>query len=253
MKKVIILLLLLTLSACSILGGNDEEVIEEEVTEETATPTPQVEHIAISEVNFTQNQAEALMRIAVNDHCGERVCNIEEVVISGNDIVGRYTYKNSEDEDVPVDVVLRGVTVSSTNHSIAFFGENYFSDEGMENGEAQEGGEALPNVDTVTSDKYDLPSEAPENAGLFEEMLKEGTVTVYRVNLSSGFLRINGELQQGASIKVALLDLAQTTRNEFINVSNAGAYEGSVKVDPGVYYLTIDTTGYLSYYWSMVE
>ena len=268
MKKLLILLLAMTLSACSFLKKDD---VNEETTEneETNTETQEeeikpVEHISISEVDFTQSQAEVLFKLAMRQHCGDTACTMETCGITGGDIAGTYSYvvtnEEGEEETVYVDVVLKDVTVSSENHSIAFFGENYFSDdevvneEGGESGEGEEGEESIfEQVGNISNYKYDLPSEVTGDIGLFDELLRNGTEIVYRVNLANSYLKIYGDLGQDGYFKATLLDLNQKNQKEFINATQAGSYEGSIEVDPGVYYLVIDTKNFISFYWTMIR
>ena len=263
MKKLLIILLTLTLSACSFL--KKEEVIDEQTeneennTETTEEEPKPVEHISISEVDFTQSQAEVLFKLAMKQHCGDTPCTMETCGITGGDIAGKYSYvvtnEEGEEETVYVDVVLKDVTVSSENHSIAFFGENYFSDDEVvnEEGENSEESSIFEEVGSVSNYKYDLPSEVNGDVGLFDEVLRNGNEIVYRVNLSSGYVNIYGEIGQGGYLKATLLNLNQTTQKQFINTTDAGHYEGSIDVDAGVYYLVVDTANMLSLYWSMVR
>ena len=259
MKKILIVCLACMLSACSlidkVLPKEDEVVVidenETETEQETEKEVVPVERISIRDVDFTQSQAENLMRAAIREHCGDRVCYFDSASISDGNVVGRYYYKNEEDEDVFVDVVLKDVTVSSQNHTIAFYGENYFSDDEV----SEEGAEGETNVfeevAAVGNYKFDLPAEVSGDVGLFEEVLKDGSTVVYRVNLSSGYFKIYGDVQDGGAMKATLMKLDQTNQKVFVDHTGAGHYEGDITVEPGVYYLVCELIGYLTYYWSM--
>ena len=256
MKKLVLVCLACMLSACSlidkVLPKEEEAVIieENEAENETENDNVQVERVSIRDVDFTQSQAENLMKAAIREHCGERVCYFDSAAISDGNVVGKYYYKNEADEDVYVDVVLKDVTVSSQNHSIAFYGENYFSDDEVsEEGE----NEVFEEVANMANYKFDLPAEVSGDVGLFEEVLRDGYTVVYRANIGSGYLKMYGDVQEGGIMKATIMKLDQTNQKVFIDHSGAGHYEGDVKVEPGVYYIVCEMSGYLSYYWSMIE
>ena len=71
---------LLFLAAC---GEKETEVKE---------PEPEiVDRISILETDFTQSQAEAILKKAVNDHCGSTACTVTSTAIQGDSIIGTYT------------------------------------------------------------------------------------------------------------------------------------------------------------------
>ncbi len=248
MKKILIVLALILLSGCSLLDKflekDKEEVIE-------PTPVIQVEKVSIRDVNFKQSQAEALMRLAIDDHCDVDY-TIQSVGINDDDVVGRYSYQTEGGEEVFVDVVLKDVTVSSTNHSIAFFGENYFSDD-EEAGDSGIDETVFDNIGSIPSDKYDLPAEAPEYVDYFEEVLRNDSVVIFRSNIASGYISLSGEVYEGSSVKFTLLNLSQTSERLIVEANTVGPYFGDIEVEPGVYYIVMQATGYYSYYWSMIR
>ena len=76
MKKFLITCLVLSLlTSCSIFKKDEqtEENTAENTEEVTPTETP-IEKISIAEVEFTQSQAEILMKRAVQIHCGNIPC-----------------------------------------------------------------------------------------------------------------------------------------------------------------------------------
>ncbi|MBR2066736.1 MAG: hypothetical protein IJ875_00470, partial [Solobacterium sp.] len=160
---------------------------------------------------------------------------------------GQYTYEIASGEEdvepqvVTVDVVLQGVTVNKNKPSIAYFGENIFSDDmNPETEDAPIEGQ----TDFPTIKRYDLPTEItnPGAQPPFVDVYNDGQVVIYQVNLALGYLWIETTVYDPGYAKFTLLDLQQKEVAKMIDENVTGVYQGTAEAEPGFYYLVTETS-----------
>lgn len=258
MKKILIV----CMSALLLCGCGKKQKDDPAVTPDTRESAP------ITQIDFTQADAEKLLTKAVADHCGQVSCKVTSVRISGSDIIGVYTYSSGTDEK-SADVVLHNVSVSPADKTVYTCDRSEFkdnlpdidggkkdekSDDQKTDGKDKEGSEE----DSKSHEKgnYDLPAEvdeSDESARDDQKVYDENGVQIWRIYSYKGTIEFTGTYSGDSKFIIQIMDLKQNVKGEPVNIKTAGDIDASMKLDEeGYYYVKIEAVGGWSLYWNRI-
>lgn len=267
-KKILILITAVFLmTGC---GTNKKE--DPSVTPDTR------ESASITEIDFTQSDAEKLIKKAVDQHCGSTACKVTSVRISGSDLIASYTYE-SEGEEKSGDVTLHDVSVSPLDKTVYTVGREEYRDnlpeidgsgkkdeqsadpsddpDKKDDQEKKDDEEKKDDQekDSSTKGKYDLPDHVDENeegAKDDQKVHEESGVQIWRVYTNKGSIEFTGTYSGDSKFIIEVMDLKQKSLGEAVNMKSSGDIDGKMKVDEGYYYIKIEYVGGWSLYWNRI-
>ncbi len=230
--------------------------------EETKKPEPEiVDRISISQTDFTQSQAEAILKKAVNDHCGSTACTVTSTSIKGDSIVGTYTY--TEEEQMKEGTVsLNNVTVNPNDSAIVYFGSTEFND-GMRTIEPETKPDDTETASNDEPDKKDDKEKTPssgmtddsiphviiekdllENINQPDQVLYDQDRKSITLFYSTGGTRnYTGTVLGEGTLRIVILDTDQKVIKEVVNHYGEGEFSGSVHLEKGFYLQYFESSG----------
>ncbi len=256
MKKI----LTICMAVLLLCGCGKRQKTDPEITPDTR------ESASITEIDFTQADAERLLTKAVADHCGSVACKVTSVRIAGSDLIGVYTYSSGTDEK-SADVILHNVSVSPADKTVftcdnAEFKDNLPVIDGGGGGtdtkpDEQKSDESDPQESAAPHQKgnYDLSDhvdESEEDATDDQKVYDENGVQIWRIYSNKGKIEFTGTYSGDSKFIIQVMDLEQNVKGEPVNIKTAGDIDASMKVDEGYYYVKIEAVGGWSLYWNRI-
>ena len=219
------------------------------------------ESASITQIDFTQADAERLADKAVKEHCGKVACKVTSVRILGGDIAITYTYDTDSGEKSG-DSRLYGVSVTPRDKTVYTASREEYKDNLPDiDDSSKEDSEKDPSDDSGKEGKdkdkkkgnYDLPDHVDENdedVRNDEKVYDENGVQIWRIYTNKGRIEFSGT--SSSKFNIQIMDLAQNVKGEPVDMKEAGEIEGSMKLDQGFYYIKIDASGEWSLYWNRI-
>lgn len=263
MKKLWIVMI----TAAFLLAG----CTSKKKTDPDVTPDPR-ESASISEIDFTQADAERLVQKAVKEHCGQVACEVTSVRIQGGNITAVYTYTLENDEK-SAEAVLYDVSVDPNNKTVYTASREEYKDsipaidDGSEQGKPEETDSPEetdqpektddPSKDDKKHEKgnYDLPDhvdESDENIRNDEKVFDESGVQIWRIYTNKGRIEFTGTYSGDSKFLIQIMDLSQNVLGEPVNMKEAGDIDAAMKLEEGFYYVRIEAAGGWSLYWNRI-
>ncbi len=240
--------------------------------EEAETPEQENAMVSIATADFTQADAEALLKQEVSSHCGSiHACKVTSVKISGSNITGTYTYEENG-KTMEAEVTLSDVTVNRNNPDIYSVADKKFSSPAaaQETAAAEEKKPAESSTEKTEEKKEQpadadkksqsgnkLPEDMPalnlpkqkldpekEEDTAFATVKEEDGTYVYRIYLfQPGTLHISGSFDGGGTFRTIILNEDQSLAKDLINLTEAKELSYDAKLDAGFYYIYIHVSG----------
>ncbi len=244
----------LTIALCAVIlaaGCADKKEDPDEKEPEI------VDRISISETDFTQTQAEAILKKAVNDHCGSTACTVTSTSIVNDSIIGTYTYTEN-DVITEGKATLSNVAVNPNDAAIVYFGSTEFND-GMRTVEPEpaetaaddakepekkddkpaSSGTEDPSIPHVIIDESMLSNPSQPDQVLYDQDRKSLTLFYS----TGGTRSYTGTLLGEGTLRIVILDADQKVIKEVVNASAAGEFSGSVHLEKGFYLQYFESSG----------
>lgn len=248
MKKNILICLfaaVLTVSGC---GKKEEADTEQENV-----------MVSIAETDFTQAQAESLLKQAVKEHCGtEYACKVTAVKIAGRDITGTYTYQE-DDKTMQADVRLSDVTINRNDPNIFDIGSSSFSSPAAAEKEpaADKPAETAENKTDKDKDSTKTPTDIPhlplpdkkldpnnEEDTKYTNVLSTDDYYVDRIYLyTDGTLHVGGTYEGNGYFRLVVLNEDQSVAKDLIHITSSEELKYETNLKAGFYYLYITSDG----------
>lgn len=222
MKRIILIV-----CCCFLVSCSQKEVPSTSSTTEITTP--------ISQINFTDTEAENVFNMAVRNHCKqlEQVCTVGKVVVQNDTIYGTYTY-HENDQDYTVTGTLEDVKISNNDSSIVTIGKKLFS-----TGVVQTKQESDDSSEEETTTTFDLPTEVDESKN-GEVVYEDETYKIRLMNLETGAMNFNGTFDGTGYFKLYALTIDQSQRFDITEVNGSGSYNETTTLDAGWYYIVVE-------------
>ncbi len=236
MKKILVFVLsILVLSGCT----HKDTVIQQE------------DRVAISQTDFTEEDAKSLVEHALKQQYPERESTVVDVVIKGNNVYGIYTY-NKKGKELRQQVSLYSVSRNKNDMDDILYLQSSFGAVDQSTLTMIEEKE-IPVDNTVeqpesTKEKeFDLPNVVadPDSASSKQatEIQNGDGLYIVRFYLNAGKLDISGKHTGEGSFVVKLYDLEQNVVSDMVDIEGYGEYDQSVEVPVGYYYLIAKISG----------
>lgn len=244
-----------------IAGCGSKKREDPEITPDTR------ESVSIREIDFTQADAEKVMKSAVAKHCGKVACKVTSVRISGADISGTYTYEIGSDEK-KADAVLHDVSVNPNDKTVYTAAREDFKDNIPE---IDEGGEEDPKKDDKPDEQkddkqgddkedmgknnFDIPDHVDENeegARDDQKVYDENGIQIWRIYTNKGRIEFTGTYSGDSKFNIQIMDLKQNIKGQPVDMKQAGDIDGMMKLEGGYYYIKIEAAGGWSLYWNRI-
>ena len=225
---------------------------------EEATEPVDTGMVSIAQTDFTQAQAEEVLKKEVKEHCGsETACKVTSAKISGSDIAGTYTYEE-DGKTVSAEVTLRDVTVNPKDPQIYSVGTSVFSGPAKQEESASSQSSDKPADSSSSSDKKEstasdipklpLPKEKldpnKDEDTEFANVLKTDDYYVDRIYLfADGTLHVTGEFSGDGKFRFVVLNEDQSVAKDLINIKGSQKLDYEVKLKAGFYYLYSSSEG----------
>lgn len=237
--------------------------------EEAAETEQEPVMISIAAADFTQADAEALLKKEVSSHCGStQACKVTSVKISGKNITGTYTYEE-DGTAMEATVVLSDVAISKNNPDVYTIGTKEFSasaaketasDTSSQNSSSENKTSGSENKTSGSDNKktgsklpddmpkLNLPSEKldpeKEEDTAFATIKEEGDTYVYRIYLfQKGTLHVTGTYDGGGTFRTVILNEDQSLAKDLINITKEEELNYEVQLDGGFYYIYMKVNG----------
>ena len=225
--------------------------------------------VSIAATDFTQAQAEDLLKQEVKTHCGSQMaCKVTSVKISGSDINGTYTY-DQDGKTMEATVTLHDVAVNKQDPNIYMIADKQFSSPSAAKETAadkpaeQNNTNTNSNTDKETKDK-DKDKDTKENeAGIpklplpdkkldpenpedteYKTVLETDDYYVFRIYLyTEGTLHVTGSYEGNGLFRVVVLNEDQTVAKDLIHATKSEELDYIVKLKAGFYYIYAASDG----------
>lgn len=236
--------------------------------EETAETEQEPAMVSIAAADFTQADAEALLKKEVSSHCGStQACKVTSVKISGKNITGTYTYEE-DGTTMEATVALNDVSINKNNPDMYTVGTKEFSASAAKETASESSSQSSSENKTSGSDNKTsgsdnkktgsaLPADMPKLNLPTEKLdpqkeedtaftaIKEGDGTyVYRVYLfQKGTLHVTGTYSGGGTFRTVILNEDQSLAKDLINLTEEKELNYEAQLDAGFYYIYLMVNG----------
>ncbi|MBQ3459247.1 MAG: hypothetical protein IJH14_01055 [Solobacterium sp.] len=226
--------------------------------------------VSIAATDFTQAQAEDLLKQEVKTYCGSQLaCKVTSVKIAGKDINGTYTYEQ-DGKTMEATVTLLDVAVNKKDPNIYTIADKQFSSPAAAKETASDktadpnsNNSSNSNKDKETKDK-DKDKDTKENeAGIpklplpdkkldpenpedteYKTVLETDDYYVFRIYLyTEGTLHVTGHYEGTGLFRVVVLNEDQTVAKDLIHATKTEELDYSVKLKAGFYYIYAASDG----------